>query len=408
MNKNLFLNLGLGLAACAAMSSCNLMHDDMEPCAVDPNVSVLVNFVYDYNMDHEDYFDRMAGSVYLYVFDENDIFLNRYEKNKVDLDPVSPDFSIMFDAMDDLNGDIKRGETYKFIATAQGSHVGYTGEMETPGFKLVDRKGNPYTMIPGKSTLKDYILKLYRDDSMSDEYGVVDYTGEYRGNDAMIDTVWTTKPDEAQVVTIPFPRAEFDSYNQEPDVVEEVKLPMMRITNNITVAITTKQMTPGYDPSNYDIVIYYPKGNGTIDFTGETLEDISEPLYYRALRKVTDVYNTRPTRGSSVGPDDGNQYAIYATFGVSRMKVDDKCELRIYDGHSHKLLAWVDNFSSYLAEKGNVDDYGNQKYDDPQEYLDRQFDFAIDIALNDDQTIWWKQVMINILMWAQRDNDIIL
>ena len=374
-------------ATALAMAGCSLMHDNLPPCAVDPNVSTVVNFVYDYNMDGTDEFDNMVGSVYLYVFDEKGIFIGRYEKIKDNLDPQHPDFSMTFDS---ATSEIKMGHTYQFVALAQGGTSGYDGSSETPGFKVVNQ------MIPGVSTISDYILKLNRDDKMFSDFGVVDYTQDYSGPDAMIDSVWTTKPDEVQIHTIPYLKAEFDSTEQIPDHVEEVVIPMMRITNSIEVALTSPSFTSETKPTDYDILIYFPNGNGTIDFVGETLTDISQPLYYRALRKRVDVYVDKEAT-TRADDDVAVQYAIYATFGVSRLKYDDGAELQVRDPETHEILAKIENFSQYLNDRGNTD------FDDPQEYLDREFDFKINIGLDKDGNLWWSQVGIGIHDWAVKD-----
>ena len=379
------------VAAAFGMVGCNLMHDNLPPCAVDPKVTAVVNFVYDYNMDGVDEFDNMVGSVYLYVFDEAGVFVGRYEKIKDDMaDPEHPDFSITFDTSDSA---IQMGKTYQFVALAQGGSSGYDGSDKTPGFKVV------HEMIPGVSTIRDYILKLNRDDKMFSDFGVVDYTSDYSGPDAMIDSVWTTKPDEVQIHTIPYLKAEFDSTEQIPDHVEEVVIPMMRITNSIEVALTSPSFTSETKPTDYDILIYFPNGNGTIDFVGETLTDISQPLYYRALRKRVDVYFEKEstTRADGDEQDGPQQYAIYATFGVSRLKYDDGASLQVRDPETHEIVAQIENFSQYLNDRGNTD------YDDPQEYLDREFNFKIDVGLDKDNNLWWTQVGIGIHDWAVRD-----
>ena len=392
-NKSRILSALLVVSMALVVSGCDLWHDEMPPCATDPRVTTVVNFVYDYNMDEVDMFDSEVGSVYLYVFDENDVFVARYEKNKRDLDPVNPDFSMTFDGD---TSPIRRGHTYKFVAVASGSEDGYDDDDETPGFKVVNK------MVPGVSTINDYILRLNRDDKMFGDFGVVDYRNDYSGPDAMIDSVWTTKPDEVQVHAIPDLRAEFDSPVQLPDHVEEVRIPMMRITNSIEVALTSPDFTSDTNPTDFDILIYFPEGNGTIDFVGETLTDISQPLYYRALRKRVAPYQEKEgTRAGEDGTATAGQYAIYATFGVSRLKYDDGASLQVRDPETHEVLAQIDNFSQYLNDRGNMD------YDDPQEYLDREFNFRVDLGLkpSDDGPggLWWSQVGIGVHDWAVRD-----
>lgn len=386
--RKLSAGMALVTVLAAGVTGCGLMHDDLAPCAVDPDVTTVVNFVYDYNMDGVDMFDSHVGSVYLYVFDEDGVFVGRYEKNKKDMDPSNVDFSMTFDAR---NSAIKMGNTYQFVAVAQSNPEGYDPSDDTPGFKLVN------VLVPGVSTINDYILKLTRDDKMFEDFGVVDYTSDYSGPDAMIDTVWTTKPDEVQVHTIPLLKAEFDSPDQIPDHVEEVKIPMMRITNSIEVALTSPRFTADTKPSYFDILIYFPDGNGTIDFVGETLTDISQPLYYRALRKRLDVYVDKEASRAGGADDSATQYAIYATFGVSRLKYDDGAVLQVRDPGTHEVIAQIEDFSKYLNDKGNMD------YDDPQEYLDREFDYRVDLGLNSDNNLWWSQVGIGVHDWAVRD-----
>lgn len=388
--RKLFAILTLGMATALGTGSCGLMHDDLPPCATE--VTTVVNFVYDYNMDGVDLFDRHAGSVYLYVF-EDSLFVNRYEKNRVDLDQSSPDFSMTFDSE---TSDIKRGHTYQFVAVAQGSYTGYTALKDSlagidslniddvPGFRLVNE------LVPGDSISK-YILKLNRDTLMFSDFGVVDYTKDYRGEEALLDTVWTTM--QVQVHTIPDLGPE-----QIENPVEEVKIPMMRVTNNIEVALYSPGFTASTRPADYDILLYYPRGNGTLNIVGDTLPEISQPLYYRALRKRVAPYTEKDgTRADGDEGDGTAQYAIYATFGVSRLIAGDESSLQIRDPETHELLAEIPNFSDYLSRRGNTD------YDDPQEYLDREFDFKVDVGLTRDDRLWWSQVGIGILGWAVRD-----
>ena len=390
----------LFLAAMAVLSGCDLMHDDMLPCATDPKVTTVVNFVYDYNMDGEDLFDRQVGSVYLYVFDSEGKFISRHMKSRQDLDPYNPDFSMTFD---NNASEIEMGRTYQFVAVASSS-LDYDDDEDTPGFKVLR------PLVPGESTISDYILRLNRDDKMFEDfdYDVIDYTQDYSGPDAMIDTVWTTRPDEVQVHTIPYLKAAFDSTDQLPDHVEEVKIPMMRITNSIEVGLTGPHFTADLLPSAYDIVIYFPHGNGTIDFVGSTaasdstraeqIPEISQPLYYRALRKTVDVYEDHGgTRADGDEEDGPKQYAIYATFGVSRLEYYDGAKLQVRHPVTHEVIAELDNLSQYLNRRGNTE------YDDPQEYLDREHDFRVNLGLTAADELWWTQVGIGVHDWAVKD-----
>lgn len=386
-SKSLIAGMAFGAALMTGLASCDMMHDDTPPCSTDPGLSIKVNFIYDYNLADQDLFDRQAGSVYLYVFDEDGTFISRHEKNKMFMDPYHPDFSMEFDV--NADNEFFMGRTYQFLAMAQGNHEGYDGRDDTPGYKLVNE------MVPGESKIKDYIIRLNRDDKMFSDFGVVDYSQDYYGKDAVLDTVWSTQPGMAQSHYIPPYLADFDSPEQKPDSTIEVKIPMMRITNTINIALASPRFTENTNPKYYDILIYYPKGNGTIGFTGETVDSISQPLYYRALRKYTDVYRPRENaRASDASSPNVGNYAIYATFGVSRLFYDDESELQIRDPETHEIIARIEHFSKFLADRAQNGGY------EGQEYLDREFNFSIDLGLDEYPRLWWSQVQVGVLGWA--------
>ncbi|MCH5236151.1 MAG: FimB/Mfa2 family fimbrial subunit, partial [Muribaculaceae bacterium] len=98
--------------------------------------------------------------------------------------------------------------------------------------------------------------------------------------------------------------------------------------------------------------------------------------------------------------EDGNTYAIQATFGVSRLQTTDDSSLQIRDGQTGDLLLQIggegdQSFSQWLA------DYFNYTYGD-QEFLDREYNFGIDIKMSDDNAWEWYQIGCSILGWGKR------
>lgn len=385
-----------------ALSSCSMVNEDFPECAPAPQNKVRVNFEYTYNMSayvhpsgqEQDLFDSQAGSVYLYIFDKDGVYIDREEKHKIDF-AKGDDFSMEFG-----EDRLKPGETYQLVAVAQGNAFGYDDSDEYKWFKLV----NP--MEIGTSTIKDYILKLDRDTNKDGfgEVGVINYKDQYGQNQQMIDTLWTTKPDEVQIITVPeIPYK--PTVKQQPDSITEVKIPMMRITNAITVNIVSDYFDADIDPNDYHIVIHYPNGNGTVDFCGDISPSLQE-LYYQSLVKFMTPYNPKPTRASNGSYEengDATTYCLSSKFAVSRMMLNDDSSLQIRNAldeeNGYPILAEVPNFTNVLAELCNDTMY------DEQEFLDREHDFNIDIKVDANLNVRGIYISCSILAWARRVFD---
>lgn len=366
----------------AIASGCSWINDDLLPCAPKPNTFVNVNFVYDYNMQYVNLFNNEVGAVYLYVFDQDSIMLLRREKTRSKMNR-DIDFSMCFDTTE-----IHPGNVYHFVAMAQGNHTGYEVSSDSYGFTLLNE------MTQGKSKISDYIIKLDRDDNGEFDFGVVDFIDSYGNNVEKIETVWSTKPGEVQTIFIPEP-AYKPSVNKYPPNNVNVFIPMMRITNSITINLISETFNEDTDAEDYRLLIYFPKGNGTLDFTGNTHP--AQPLYYRSLRKKCIPY-TPPSSGSSYKisefPKEETSYAIQADFGVSRLQVSDNSSFQIRNAENNEIITEITDFSDFLA---NYFEHG----EDNQEFLDREYDFTVNIGLIDNK-ISWIQAGVSILGWGKR------
>lgn len=383
--------------ATLGLASCDMVNEDMLPCASAPNIITRVDFVYDYNMMREDLFDDHAGTAHLYVFDKDSVFLFDRSISKNDMTGPKVDFSMTFDTTY-----FKTGERYLLLAMAQGNHSGYEwSTVATPGFQIpLERQ-----MIPYVSKISDYRIVLDRDSDSYADIGIVNYKDTYGDNKEMLDTLWSTKPNEIQALDIPYieykPRVEpYDS------IYLEVKIPMMRITNSITVNLVHDSFDMETDVNQFNILIDFPNGNGTIGFTGETYP--ARELFYRSLRKNMTEYHQKQSgaqyeQSSSYSnvsnvvtrADDDKTYAIQASFGVSRLQTTDGSSLQIRDAETGEIICQIDDFAQWLA------DYFAGYYDD-QEFLDREYNFTVDIHLNDIGQYDWIQVGCAILGWGKR------
>ena len=371
------------------IQSCSMVNEQLDSCAPLPKVYTNVNFVYDYNMQDTDLFFEHAGSVYLYVFNEDRIFIQRKEKHKCDFLP-GENFSMSF-----TEDELVPGETYNIVAVAQGNGAGANESEEYQWYKLV----NP--MVPGVSRIEDYILQMDRDtnnDGFS-EVGVINYKDQYGQTQQMIDTLWTTKPGQVQTITVQKPEY-IPSPNPHPDVVAEVEIPMMRITNSITVNLLYPKFDLSTDPNDYHVVIHFPTGNSTVDFTGG-LDNSTQELYYQSLIKRMTVYqpkNYSSRTDEDVQTDETKKYTLQSLFGVSRLMVNDESSLQLRDAtqEGYPILYELPNFSGVLAQMLNDSNW------DDQEFLDREYDFTVDINLDNKGNVTWVGFSISILSWGKR------
>lgn len=392
--------IGCIVGASFMMMSCDMINEDMPECAKYPNTFTTIKFVYDFNMQNRDLFNEHVGTAHLYVFDKDGVFLFDSVASRVMMPGKTVDFTMTFDTTR-----IKTGHKYQFIAMAQGNHVGYEwSTVVTPGFQIPLE----HEMIPGESTIDTYRIKLDRDGDKYADFGIVNYKDAYGNNKEMIDTLWSTKPGNIKSLTVPYIELK-PQVEEFPVFHQEVEIPMMRITNAITVNLLHDSFQADQDPERFKFDIFFPKGNGTINMTGDTDFPENQPLYYRSIRKETVVYrnnnNNMPvngdgTKGETIGTR-ADQYAIQATFGVSRLQITDcSClEVRNPDG---ELLFTVpenpnedDSFSSMLSDFFN-------RYDERQDFLDKEYKFDVDIHL-DDKYMWsWAEVRVEALNWTVR------
>ena len=405
--RNALYALPLSIMLAASLLSCDMVYEDMDPCATYPNTITKVDFVYDYNMLREDLFDEHAGTAHLYVFDKDSIFLFDRSVSKNDMIGPRVDFSMVFDTTY-----LKIGQRYLMVAMAQGNHSGYEwSTVATPGFQIpLDRQ-----MIPGVSKISDYRIMLDRDSDSYADIGIVNYKDTYGDNRELMDTLWSTKPGNIQAVDIPYielvPRV-------EPYPVDTVRvlMPMMRITNAIRVNLIHDSFNENTDVNDYNFVIDFPKGNGTIGFTGQTFPN--RELFYRSLRKEmrpyqdksngaqydvstqgpgTDGSNTEGnTETKSVATRADQTYCVHATFGVSRLQTTDESSLQIRNARDNSIICQINDFSKWLA------DYFESSYYGDQEFLDREYDFTVDVHLDDNGKNDWIQVGCHILGWGKR------
>lgn len=349
------------IAAVSALSSCSLMHDDLNPCAVKPDTYTSVRFVYDYNTANKDLFAEQVGAVTLYVFDTNGYYLFDVERrNHSSLPgPSTPGFQIDF-----TTDQLVPGNSYTVYAVAHANPGGYDATMETPGFERI-------TDMAEHHTAADFGLMLQRE------------TGLVPHDNVMLDTLWTTLT--PCVLDIPVEKIPEEGDLQEPDHIIQGVVPLMRVTNSLSICFWQADFPTKIDPSRFEVKIDFANGNGNLDITGNLNDD--EPLTFHPYR----------TRVENRTSDNGAKACVIADFGLSRLMLGDDIVLTIRDNESGRETR-LENVSKHLA-RGN-EAFRAEGWTD-QEYLDREYDYSLEFPF-DGPVPKWVQVNVQVLGWSKR------
>lgn len=342
------------------LASCNLMHDDLPDCAVAPEVSTCVRFQYDYNGEGTDLFSRDVGSVSLYLFDEEGGFIARHDRDNVSSGDAlkEKDFKI------DL--ELEPGN-YKVYATARGNQGGENAAYDLPGakFRVSDLKSG------------DGLENLYI--SLDNHNGVVDNAH------VMLDTLWTTL--KVQELHVPRPTIPQEGDPQEADVEVTAVVSLMRVTNHVEISFIQTDFPGSIDPEDYDVAIESSEGRDRMDIFGNYIQG-SCPLVFSPFKQ-------------NAGTDESGKMKVQTEFGLPRFMMrsdaNQRPMLRIKNRNTGNetgidFLAILDQAQKELMK---------EKGWEAQEYFDRNYDFSLFLALNDET---WKYavVSINALSWSKR------
>lgn len=361
--KNL---IGIPATILLAMTAtgCSLMHDDLDPCAVKPETFTSVRFKYDYNTRGEDLFASHVGAVTLYVFDSDGRLVTTVERtNSAHGGALAkPEFQI------DFTSDVIRPEhSYTFYAVAHANPGGYDAVLSDPGAAFRRTQ-----MQPGVNGITDLTLTLDRDGD-----GRVDHQG------TMLDALWTTLTPCR--LDVPEEKEPAEGDPQEEDHYLVATVPLMRVTNHVSVTFWQTDFPMAIDPAHYDMWIEVPRGNGLLDITGNLLSDGA--LRFEPFNVTTDRIDT----GS------GQAACIRADFGLSRLMLDDEVTLVVRNRLTGNTTR-VNGLPAILA-KGN-EAFAPRNWS-AQEYLDREYEYAVQFPLGD-PIPKWIDVNVAILSWTRR------
>lgn len=359
-----------------------------------------VNFNYNYHINDpdsgiKDWFDTQVGTVCLYVFNDQDEFL--FQRDLINIGGEnSTNRAILF-----TENDFKPGETYKLGAFGLGNKKGYENSLLSPGYRLIN------SMIPLSSKIEDLILKI---DSDKDEFGnnVVNYKDYFSANESKLDTLWITQPGDLISVTIP-------QLNSSSDLTEDISLniniPLMRITNSIKINLFSDSFNKDTNVEHYEFVIDFPNGNDLIGLYGDltpnadiTYYPIRKAIKANTLKAPHSIYDSEKENGGFFKYEenldiDAGSYSLSAEFSLSRLMSNDKSVLKIINKSSGQEVVVLENLSYWLS-------YYFETSFNNQEFLDREYDFSIDLRMDSQDHILMFQVGCAGLGWGYRMNQI--
>lgn len=361
------------------------------------HVNTNINFNYKYHLQNgeagvDDWFDAQVGTVCLYIFNDKDEYLfQRDIINSGDADLINKSITFTKD-------ELRPGETYKLGVFALGNKKGYNNSLLSPGYRLLNN------MVPFSSKIEDFILKI---DSDKDESGnsIVNYKKYFFGNDSKLDTLWTTQSEN--IISVTIPQLSSSPGLPEEEITLNIDLPLMRITNSIKINLISDTFDKETDVEDYEFVMEFPQGNDLIGLAGN-LTPNGGVVYY-PLRKAIKTYTPKSSMGiydsekenggffkyeENLDTDAG-RYSLSSDFGLSRLMSNDKSVLKIIKKSSGQIICMLEDFSARLA------DYFNTSFTS-QEFLDREYDFSIDLQIDNQENLVMMQAGCEGLGWGKR------
>ncbi len=354
------------MAALFMGSGCSLMHEDLPECAVKQNIHAQAAFIFDYNTSVTDLFDSQVGAVTLYIFDSQGRLVSQTEATNHSISSKSETRTSALNINLDTNL-LTEGETYSCYAVGHEHPGDYASLLNTPGAHFL----RP-AVTPGQHSLIDFYMKLERDENL-----LVNHSGTKPLH------YWATL--RRVELTIPAVKEPEEGEAQQPDVELNIEVPLIKITNELTVTFSLPDFPEALNPADFDIYIEDTDGGAHLDMLGNSLGD--NTLRYTPYQVLLNT----PAPGSAEDP------TVSARFGISRLFGGGSMRLVVYDRERDRTTI-IPNLPALLAKGREA--YPSYNWS-TQEYLDRQDKHDINFELGY-PVPRWVSVNIDILSWRKR------
>lgn len=370
------------------MAGCSLMTDDLSDCPT----GLYVNFVYDYNIQRADMFKDHVGSVSLYVYDESDRLVVQRSVSGSQLAVYG--FTIHF-TEDELAPD----HQYRLVAV--GMQKDWQEALGTPGAKyryVAPQKGDSWKQLT-------VTLDHKPSADMPAHYSPVD-------NSAPLDTLWRT------LCTIENPVAlqpaatryhELADGSVSTNGVERIELvkgepayatvSLIRDTKHLNISL--REIDHPERTSHEDYEVFIIDNNSTLDYQNRLI-NTEDTLVYRPYAQWTTTYviNGAAQNGEEAEEQRSAHYDLMFNrlmYSTTPKDCAVLCIRRKSDGKDIALL----NLPEVLAEGRTAYEINNYR---PQEYLDREYDYRLELFLKGEewQQLAYLNICIDVLSWAKR------
>lgn len=351
------------LATAGLTVSCDMMEQDLSDCPY----GLYLTFKYDYNLERADMFNDHVGSVTLYVFDESGKLVKTQEESNLPGNAPLKDKAYSMHITDLAPG------RYRFIALA--GQRPYADMMEDSRARFVR------TDMTVGADMESLSVQLDRTQTGADTYDIVN-------NSLPLDTLWhgmLTEPVEVYAVN--------------SNKASYATVSLVRDTKKINVTLRELDDPTQMDIGNYDMKI--TDRNSTLLYDN-SVDETTGTVVYRphATWNSDDRQPSFDAEGNPVG-DIG--HIGHADFMTSRIIYHDNAAddgiLSITNRQTGMEVARL-NLPDILSRLANYDD--TQRYT-PQEFLDRGYDYSLDIFLRGDKLSYVNiSVSVNMLSWSKR------
>lgn len=352
-------NLAL-MATVAIISSCSMMTEELPEC----ETLVRVSFKYDYNIQRADMFHDHVGMVRLFVIDADNETVVRdiTYSNRDNGDIIKAEDNRYFTVT--LN-DLPLGHNYRFMAVALQRPYDETLAPATDKF---------IGTFPGLGENADKLQMRLTRSEIADEAERHHVTAP----DCGLDTLWmgnTTKP-----ITVP-------AVNNRNIIVCDT-ISMVRDTKYLS--LTLRQLDAPADIRDSQFRVEITDNNGMLAWNNNLLPD-SKLLYTPHAQWTSEVLNSE-----NVVTERAAHYDISFSRLMFYMGAGN-ASLQVIKNEDNTCVADI-NLPSILSQGRNAFEIYNYS---PQEYLDREYDYDLDMFLLNDQ---WQYInmKINITAWVIR------
>lgn len=378
------------LLACLALlcpCSCTMIEDDISDCPT----GLFVRFVYDYNTSRADMFKDHVGYVTLYVYDENG---NKIAERSVTARTPGQSLRTYGYSIHFTPDELPAGR-YRLLALA----------MQKDWDEAHSAEGARYSRSETGDASSLTVVLGHQEEADS-ETGLHAVSAE-----APLDTLWHTlkvmshaPQDGIAVPDIDGTRAPYSVYPLEEQLVSiennratYATVSLIRDTKHLNITLRQTEQPDAVSHEDYEISI--SDDNAVVAHDNSVIT--GTPLLYTPYAAwTTYVDDSGLHAGFAASRADDIRHTAHYNIMFNRLMMPespaDGARLTIRNRSNGKVVADM-NLPYILAEGRTAYEYGYQ----PQEYLDREYDYNLDFILKGDTWLYC-EIRIDVLSWARR------